>query len=342
MPPLLMLLAPVLLIALAGLLVLRRRQAAEGPKPQAATGKRSIRSSREDRSSEPSAAGSAGAASGAPLTGGDDEVRLLRLQVETLTEALDVANGRGPAAPAAAATPAAPAAPTPSDLPDLPSLSTTTATMPAVEPLVAQPTQAAEPAAPVAPVAPVVPTPVADGVSLAYTDLSRSLAGLGRLREAAVAQWAADLRILAPLLPGRAEELAAAVASLDAEPAAVIASARAAATAMIDPSVELSTVFADVAHLSGAVPVGGAVEPRADVSADVLPDNVVRALETVLVGSAEHGGDAMEVSVGLRCDVVAHLAPSEIPARTASDVVRDVLEPHERDRFDAALAGLAS
>lgn len=337
MPPLLMLLAPVLLIALAGLLVLRRRQAAEGPKPQAATGKRSIRSSREDRSSEPSAAGPAGAASGSPLTGGDDEVRLLRLQVETLTEALDVANGRGPAAAAPAASPAAP-----SDLPDLPSLSATTAAMPAVEPLVAQPTQAAESAAPVASVAPVVPTPVADSVSLAYTDLSRSLAGLGRLREAAVAQWAADLRILAPLLPGRAEELAAAVANLDAEPAAVIASARAAATAMIDPSVELSTVFADVAHLSGAVPVGGAVEPRADVSADVLPDNVVRALETVLVGSAEHGGDAMEVSVGLRCDVVAHLAPSEIPARTASDVVRDVLEPHERDRFDAALAGLAS
>ncbi|QCW51821.2 hypothetical protein FE634_17925 [Nocardioides dongxiaopingii] len=322
MPPLLLLL-PLLLVALLALLVLRRRRSDD--------------------------------ATGTPGSARDtEEVRLLRLQVETLTAALHEVNTRSAAGQAATTPTAEPVAPAEPEKSAESSESSESSESAAPEPALADatPDVTADQTVDVAPDAlsgpllgplPDLPTPPpADRTARAYAELSRSLARTGRLREAVLAQWAADVRVLAPLLAGRGDELCAALGRIDPDdPASTLVRARAAASALVGPSFALSALLADVAHLSGPVAAGQPAEPRGDVSADVLPDHVVRALESVLVGSAALAGDHRGVSVGLRCDLLAHTVTVEPP--TDVEVrVRDILETHERDRFDTALAGRAS
>ncbi|WP_134766821.1 hypothetical protein [Nocardioides sp. 1609] len=311
MPPLLLLL-PLLLVALVALVVLRRR--------------------RSD------------AATGTAATARDsEEVRLLRLQVETLTDALHEANARTTAAPAGPPAPAEAAAFTPDPAPEPVVPITVADVVPEVALDVAPEGAPDALSGPLLGPLPDLPAPSpADRTARAYADLSRSLAGTGRTREAVLAQWAADVRVLAPLLADRGDELCAALGTIDpADPVATLLGARAAASALVGPSFAVSALLADVSHLSGPVPAGRRAEPHGDVSADVLPDHLVRALESVLVGSAALAGDHLGVSVGLRCDLLAHVVTAESPADVEARV-RDLLEAHERGRFDTALAGRAS
>jgi hypothetical protein len=248
-----------------------------------------------------------------------EEVRLLKMQVDTLTEALhDSEASRGPVAP----TYAPPTSPAPESVVDT-----------VVEPV-------AEAATDLAP-EPVTPADLVDHTAHDYADLSRAFAGAGRLREAVLAQWAADLRVLAPLLAGREQALHDGLAGLaPADAASAITAARAVAAGLLTPGVEVTAVLADAGHLSDPAARTGA-PVGSDVSADVLPDRVVRALETALVGSADRGDDTTRLTVGLRCDLVAHVLPGH-DAAEATDLVRAVLEPHERATFDALLLEQAS
>ncbi len=324
MPPLPLLAAPVLLLVLLVLLLMLRRSSGAKVKTKGA----------------------------GPATARDaEEVRLLRLQVETLTEALTQAQGE--AAPAALAAPAVPAAlAAPAEKPVEESAEVAVDEPEAEDPVVEAPVEpVAEPVEePIsvehvepAPTTQVVGTPPIDHTAHAYADLSRTLARQGRLREAALAQWAADLRILGPLLEERGDELCEALAGLaPADPGMAVSGARAVASALVGPSVAVTAMLPDASHLSGPAPAGRP-EPAIDVSSDVLPDDVVRALESVLTRSAEEHGDVAGVSVGLRCDLVAHVVPTGASsAGTVENVVRDVLEPYERPHFDAVLAGFAS
>ena len=298
-----------------------------------------------------------------------EEVRLLRLQVATLTDALREATGKGSdaATPGVDLTkhvetpatdveaPVTEVAVEPEPEPLEPELGHQPEPEPAFEPVRSVPVEV-EPLVTDTLVftAPVVEPPLgarpvvesrawdttaADHTAHAYTDLSRSLARSGRLREAALAQWAADLRVLGPLLEGRGAELCAAVADLaGANASAMVTEARAAASALVGPSVSVTAMLPDASHLKA--PNGPAARSTyfgTDVSADVLADHQVRALETVLVAAAEDAGDHRGVSVGLRCDLVAHVVTGHHSDETA-DLIRDVLEPHERPLFDAALA----
>lgn len=171
-----------------------------------------------------------------------------------------------------------------------------------------------------------------------YADLSRALAAAGRLREAALAQWAADLRVLAPLLAGRGELLHDGLASLaPVDVAGAVTAARAVAAGLLRPDSDVLASLDDLDHLARrpAARGGRTSYPTADVPADVLPDQVVRALQSVLVGAAVRSGDHDLVSVGLRCDAVAQVAAGRTAAEAAPLVI-DVLEPHERSEFGAA------
>lgn len=186
--------------------------------------------------------------------------------------------------------------------------------------------------------------PVVDRHAHAYAELSRSLARAGRLREATLAQWAADLRVLGPLLVGRHDELSEALAGLSpADAHMAIAGARAVASSLVGPSIAVTAMLADASHLSAHETYGRSPQDSPDVSPEVLPDPLLDALGAVLLDSAAQGSDTAQVSVGLRCDLVAHVAnapelASASPAEVTS-TVRDLLEPHERSRFDAAVVG---
>lgn len=323
--------------------------------------------------------------------GSDSENRLLRLQVETLTEALEEAStkprgsgrkgaGRrakvetkadkaGKAAPRSrrkrAAEPS-PEAPAPEQAPAQPASEPVSqpvpqpVSQPVGEPVVAHPgakpvvpeTPVVEPAASI--IEPVeVPEPVAqpvaqpapvrlDGVADAYAALSRTFAGSGRLREAALAQWAADLRRLAPLLVGHEQELYDGLRKLaPADVAGAVTAARAVAASLAGPTVDITPVLADATHLTARSAPGTAAPSAPDVSPEVLPDAVAWALESALVDSAERAEDTARLSVGLRCDLVAQVLPHR-HGDDAAAVVRDVLEPHERPAYDAVLAERAS
>jgi hypothetical protein len=177
-----------------------------------------------------------------------------------------------------------------------------------------------------------------------YTDLSRTLAEAGRLPEAALAQWAADLRLLAPLLGDRAHELSDALGGLGpadvdlTDPAGVVTSARAVAAGLLAPASVPADLLPDVSHLVASPGARWTAYDAGDVPAEVLPDRVVSALEAALLTSAERAGDSAGLSVGLRCDLVAHVGPGRATAESAP-LLRGILEPHERAAYDARLAG---
>ncbi len=192
------------------------------------------------------------------------------------------------------------------------------------------------------PTASAEPARQVDHTAHAYAELSRSLARAGRFREATLAQWAADLRVLGPLLAGRNEELCRALAGLaPADAGMAIAGARAVASSLVGPSIAVTAMLQDASHLSAHEPPTDSAHYAApDVADEVLPDSLVQALGAVLQDSAAQGGDATGVSVGLRCDLVAHVANDPgVDDDEVAGLVRDLLEPHERSRFDAAVVG---
>lgn len=275
-----------------------------------------------------------------------EENRLLRLQVETLTEALHAASERE-AAPVAELVPAAEAAVedgvedgVEDEVEVDASEETEAVTEPsAVDP--ARPKVSLVKATPVALVVETLPETVhevqADDVARHYADLSRCLAGAGRLREAVLAMWAADLRRLAPLVGDRATELYDALGSLaPADAASALTAARAVAAGLVSHDVVLDEVLDDASHLAPVGPTGHTPYTPGEASPDVLPDEVVRALESVLVTAAEQATDAEQLSVGLRCDLVAHVVAGRDRAEVAA-LVREVLEPHERSSYDVQL-----
>jgi hypothetical protein len=159
-----------------------------------------------------------------------------------------------------------------------------------------------------------------------YQDLAFRLAGAGRIREAALAQWAADLRALAPALRGRVDELCGALGDLaPADAAGAVASARAVATALSPEAAAVPLV--PLTHLvvrdeDGPAPDGGApLAPR-------LPIEDGRAFARLLHDTAARSGDTGKVSVDLRL-TLAELVSRGSTADLA-DLARVVLEPHER------------
>lgn len=159
-----------------------------------------------------------------------------------------------------------------------------------------------------------------------YQVLSYRLASAGRMREAALAQWAADLRVLGPVLTGRVDELYPDLAKLaPADVAGAVASARAVALALVDDPE--AVVLTPLTHLvvrsdGGPAPDGGA-SPRPD-----LPLADARTFGRVLDDTAAMAGDTGKVSVDLR------LTLAELVTRGADadlgELARVVLEPHER------------
>lgn len=99
---------------------------------------------------------------------------------------------------------------------------------------------------PVPRLVPVPPTP-----DPAWSAASRTLAAAGRPERAALARWAADLDVLAPLLAGRHAELVGLLADLPrgADAADTLALARAAALSLLDPARPVAPVLPPADHL---------------------------------------------------------------------------------------------
>lgn len=159
-----------------------------------------------------------------------------------------------------------------------------------------------------------------------YQDLSYRLAGAGRIREAALAQWAADLRALAPVLRDRVDELCGLLGELaPADAAGAVASARAVAVSLGERAAAVP--LAPLTHLvvrdgEGPAPDGGACP------APALPAADGRAFARLLNDTAAMAGDHGRVSVDLRY-TLAELVTRGSSADLA-ELARVVLEPHER------------
>jgi len=186
--------------------------------------------------------------------------------------------------------------------------------------------------------------PVAPVATAGYSEMSRELAAAGRLRDAVLAQWAADLRVLAPLLGDRVSRLSRSLQTISpSDPATMLGSARAVAVMLADQS-RLGDVIPsldDLGHLSRRLVLAadhGATVPAREPQ---VPHAELTALEAVLVRSAEAGGDGGHVSVSLRWDLITHLA-SGVDHRVVRALLRESLEPHERDAFDSELAAAAA
>ncbi len=190
---------------------------------------------------------------------------------------------------------------------------------------------------------PAVPTP--SGVPVGGSDLvtlSHSLAAAGRVHEAALAQWAADLQLLRPHLGARAADLCAALESLsplDAQSA--VAGARTAVASLVDRDLPVLSLLGPTAHLAGPDALSGPAPARDDEPSG-LPTHLELALESALTRSAEDGGDVRGVSVALRRNLLRHRAARAGATDDPSELMLGVLEPHEQDTIDDDHLGATS
>lgn len=238
------------------------------------------------------------------------EVRALRLQVRTLTETID-SLATSPATPLAAAT-----------LPPV-------ATSPAVsDPVVAPTSDLRRP-----------------GTSEDYERLSRRLAREQRLPEAALAQWAADLRLLAPLLDGRGHELSTLIAEAPAQGAREsVAAARKLALSLTTADSKVTARLGSLIHLepsSTATPPNRRT-PQQESWRALLPSPYVTAFEVTLAASATVADDARAASSVLRTALIADRVEQSATIGDPTSLLHAILEPHEREGFDRRLAGSAS
>ncbi len=165
--------------------------------------------------------------------------------------------------------------------------------------------------------------------------LSHSLAAAGRMHDAALAQWAADLQVLRPHLGHRAVELCATLASLaPVDPRMAVSGARAAAASLVDSELPVLSLLGPTSHLGGE---GRRVTGRSEDVAPPAPHGLPRTYEVALDATLHHfaarSGDLRGVSVTLRRDLMKGRQ-----ARRGStgpvEVARSVLEPHEQHHFE--------
>ncbi len=215
---------------------------------------------------------------------------------------------------------------------------------------------------------------------LGYAELSRSYAALGRTEAAALAQWAADLRLVHPLMGGHGhahalpdrllhlgegspretvirarDEVLTLVAESESEwlappmfPSAthvpdLSGSATCTTLAPVTTPHELRARAAQLMERAGARSSTDAQLARHDARRADLA-----AFDAVLLDSADRYGDVALVSVELRQQFAAaelhhrDLMPDELSLdeeiQRTRGVLRTVLEPHELDRFEEALA----
>ncbi len=173
--------------------------------------------------------------------------------------------------------------------------------------------------------------------------LSRSLARDQRPVQAALAQWAADVLVLAPLLGERSGELPGLLDSLaPVDPRGAVVAARAAALSLVrHPGFDLS-MLGPTEHLDTTA---GPEAPSApDLGGLAVFDPAeVRAFEETLCATAAAADDARAVSVALRVELVSRRSASpHAPDPARPGVLRDVLQASERSAYDERLGRSAS
>ncbi|MEQ6901016.1 hypothetical protein [Nocardioides sp. YIM 152588] len=215
--------------------------------------------------------------------------------------------------------------------------------------------------------------------SVGYGDLSLRYAEQGRPREAALAQWAADLHAAGPLL-GRAAPLlpVAQTMATSSSHREAVGEARRVALSMIPE--EAAAAFAPADHLADG-PVREPIrlprhqadvtellehaEERMSAAREAEPDDQraarehardadLASFEAMLLESALRCGDTGLVTVGLRRDLAALVLDTSDEA-TAADVetldaavdrvraaLRGIAEPHELDALEVAFVPLAA
>jgi hypothetical protein len=209
-----------------------------------------------------------------------------------------------------------------------------------------------------------------------YAELSREYAAAGRGTDAALAQWAADLHVVGPLLHGMGPLLAATQASTPADgPRGAVGAARTTASELVTGNASaVQALFSPLDHLEGR----GATQRRRtrdqrevtvllERAEELMAQarhlehrdpNVARArardadlssFEALLLESARSHGDSALVSVDLRHDL-ARKALQKLDERTlgrthpsigqavdeARAVLRSVVEPHELEPLESA------
>lgn len=170
-----------------------------------------------------------------------------------------------------------------------------------------------------APLRPALPAVAAVHQVACWTGLSRDLAAEGRTERAALAQWAADLHVLAPHLSGRQAELAERLARLPADtPAATLARAREIALSLVaDSTGSVTAMLVPADHVATARRPSGQGR-RAGARRTAVPSDRDASLAL-----AEHWA--------LRASTAAALGELGLEAREA-----------ELARFDALLVGLGA
>ena len=192
---------------------------------------------------------------------------------------------------------------------------------------------------------PSVPPSAPSAVHVGGSDLvtlSHALTAAGRLHEATLAQWAADLHLVGPHLGPRAAELIDVLESLaPLDPQAALASARAAVASLVDEDVPVLSMLGPTWHLASHGRTTDSPRDAAATSDAALPEHVERALEATMEDSATRAGDARMVSVRLRRSLLRHRAARHRPEE-ATALARGVLERHEHPGFDRALSEITT
>jgi hypothetical protein len=211
-----------------------------------------------------------------------------------------------------------------------------------------------------------------------YAELAREYAAEGRDADAALAQWAADLHVVGPLLDSSGPLLCAAQDKLAAAgPRAAVADARAIALELVNVAgSEVPPLLAPADHLrESATGETRGSDPRADVNEllaraeelmtlarqlekgdpeqarDRAREADLASFEALLLESALTYGDRELVSAGLRRDLAGRVLRQYDESRAAGPVaaldteidrvrgvLRGVVEPHELEALDAAFA----
>lgn len=169
--------------------------------------------------------------------------------------------------------------------------------------------------------------------TVGYAELSRRYAEEDRIRDAALAQWAADLQVIGPLLDHRASELPSTQAVVEVEShREAVTAARDLALQLVARASQAQAVFTSVQHLPehAVEDPATAATRRQDTPTELLERAVdlmaqARALagtdleearacaleadlasfEALLLESAHRYGDPARASVRLRLDIAA-------------------------------------
>lgn len=211
-----------------------------------------------------------------------------------------------------------------------------------------------------------------------YAELSRSYAALGRAEDAALAQWAADLRLVRPLIGDHGRDLPERVLAISGRsPVHAVRRARTELLGLVsdsEPGWPAPPMFASLRHVSElpcsdtctAITTTTTPNQLRDRAADLMARAAevaagdpraarsdarrsdLAALDAVLLESAQLYGDRSLASVELRrqlASVALHdqdqtAGDQPLPHEIARTraVLRSVVEPHELDRLESSFA----